>query len=100
MTAGIVMLGLAAGFGAGVFVVLAVFSWRTSHHSLGFWYAVLATAYIGITTIIGGRFMGYFLELPRWFSLMLLAPIFAVPPAIQLASWLKARRLVKERRIG
>ena len=95
-----ILLGLACGFGAGVWFIVAVYNWRLHHRWHAFWSVVLGVAYWVTTVILIGRLLGYFLELPRGFSIILLAPILAVPPAIQLFGWLKARRLIAAQRVA
>lgn len=94
------ILGLACGFGAMIYLLVAAWHWRIGHKAVGFWYIVLAAAYIVCTLIIAGRQLGFFDVLPVGTSLLLLAPIIGIPPCIQWMAWLKARRLLREQRVG
>lgn len=91
-----IILGVGCGFGAAVWLSVAVWHFRHNSNHIGFWYTVLAMTYLACTVIIAGRFFGYFTELRRGTTLLLLGPILAIPPAIQWATWLRARSLVKE----
>lgn len=95
MTFATIVLGLACGFGAMVYLIVAAWHWKRGHRKTAGWYVLLTLAYLAATIIIVGRFLGFFQVLPRGTSLILLAPIFTVPPGIQLVAWLQARRLLK-----
>lgn len=98
LTVSTILLGVACGSGGMIYLIVAIWHWRNHHRVVGFWYGNLVIAYFAGTYIIAGRQLGFFQELPRGISLLLLAPIIGIPPAIQWVAWLKARRLVREQR--
>lgn len=98
MTFATIVLAVACGFGMMVYFIVAAWHWKRGHRKTSGWYYLLALTYLAATVILVGRFLGFFQVLPRGTSLILLAPIFAVPPGIQLVAWLQARRLLKAQR--
>lgn len=100
ITVASLILGVACGFGTTVWCIIAGWNWTLRHRWLAFWYTQLAVAYVVCTVIIIGRLFHYFDDIPRGFSLFLIAPIFAIPPAIQFIAWLKARKMISDFRDG
>lgn len=94
------VLGGACGFGAMIYVLVATWHWQHNSKRVSFWYYILAAAYILASVITVGRFVGFFGDLPRGTTLIILAPILGIPPGIQWFAWLKARRLIRETRGG
>lgn len=92
------VLGLACGFGAAIYVLVGTWHFRYNTKHVGALYYVLALTYVSSVVIVIGRFLGFFTELPRGTTLAILAPILGIPPGIQWFSWLRARRLIRESR--
>jgi hypothetical protein len=91
-----ILLCLACGFGAAVWVIVAVYDWKLGRRWAAFWYGMLAVAYIAATAVMVGRLLmlPLFIDLPRGLVVVILTPVFGVPPGIQLYGWLKARKLI------
>jgi hypothetical protein len=91
-----ILLSLACGFGAAVWVIVAIYDWKLGRKWPAFWYSVLAVAYIVATVVLVGRLLMLppFMHLPRGLAVVVLTPVFGVPPGIQLYGWLKARKLI------
>jgi hypothetical protein len=98
LTAAAFFIGLACVFGAIVWTVAAWDSIRARHLWHAFWYVQLAAAYLIGAVVTIGRLGGFFDNLPRGFATFILAPILAVPPALQLHARRKARKLIRATR--
>jgi hypothetical protein len=89
----LIALGLAVGFGGAVWLMVAFFYWRRQQPWGAFWYFNIALADLVAAFIIGYRLTGHSLNLARGVSTLLLLPIIVLPPALQLAALVKAKRL-------
>jgi len=91
------LLAAACGFGAAVWCLTAHYN-RHSNIWHSVLYSLVAVSYLAIGVLLIARIVGRpFTPMPI-ISLLLLAVVFTVPPAIQLSGHLKARGLINEQR--
>ena len=91
------LLAAACGFGAAVWLLTAHFN-RRAHLWHSALYSLVAVSYAAIGVLLIARVIGRPFTPTPIISLILLAVVFVVPPAIQLAGYLKARGLINEQR--
>lgn len=94
-TAMLIVLGLAVGFGAAVWAIIAVSIWhRNRWRSIANWCIALADLICAV--IIGYRLVTLphlpVAQSPRT-TVLLLVPIIVIPPALRIRDWFMARNL-------
>lgn len=98
ITVALAGLGLAVGFGAAVWTIIAFSTWPNNRWR-AFWNFQIALADLIASIIIGSRLLGHELSLPRGTATLLLLPIIVIPPALKLRDWFVARSVASHERI-
>ena len=91
------LLAGACGFGATVWFLTAHYN-RHTHGWYSLLYTVVAASYLAIGVLLTARIIGRPFTPTPLISFVLLSVVFVIPPAIQLAGYLKARELIDEQR--
>lgn len=86
------------GYAAGVWAMFGWIDIRNRHYGMAMLYASMAATTLFSMAVIGSILIDRPIGLPQGSTTLILMPIIAVPPTIQLLSWAKARQVIQVER--